>query len=93
MAQLWMISYGLPPLNSLISSPNDMKVVLSSSGSWVISAPDPYQPQRGLLPVTRILEAIRAGVGVGLGPRLGFELFATMILQFEFAGDRLSPLE
>ena len=33
----------------------------------LVSAPDPNQPQRGSLPV---LDAIRAGVGLGLGPRL-----------------------
>ena len=37
----------------------------------LVSAPDPNQPQRGSLPVSRvILDAIRAGVGLGLGPRL-----------------------
>ena len=37
----------------------------------LVSAPDPNQPQRGSLPVPRvILDAIRAGVGLGLGPRL-----------------------
>ena len=44
--------------------------------SRVVSAPDPNpnQPQRGLLPRV-ILEAIRAGVGLGLGPRLHPWLF------------------
>ena len=44
----------------------DYNVLVSSR---VVSAPDPNQPQRGLLPRV-ILEAIRAGVGLGLGPRL-----------------------
>ena len=44
--------------------------------TYLVSAPDPNQPQRGSLPVSRagrlrvILEVIRAGVGLGLGPRL-----------------------
>ena len=36
----------------------------------IVSVPDPNQPQCGSLPVPRvILEAIRAGAGLGLGPR------------------------
>ena len=35
-------------------------------GVLVVSAPDPNQPQHGSLPV----DVIRAGVGLGLGPRL-----------------------
>ena len=46
--------------------------------SFVVSAPDPNQPQHGSLPVSRaILEAIRAGVGLGLGLRLALWLHAT----------------
>ena len=41
----------------------------------IVSVPDPNQPQRGLLPVPHvILEAIRAGAGLGLGPRLPQDL-------------------
>ena len=37
----------------------------------LVLVPDPNQPQRRSLPhVISILEAIRAGVGLGLGPRL-----------------------
>ena len=46
-------------------------VLITVTYADVVSAPDPNQPQRGSLPVSRvILDAIRAGVGLGLAPRL-----------------------
>ena len=39
-----------------------------STSFLLVSAPDPNQPQHGLLP--ELLEEIHAGVGLGLGPRL-----------------------
>ena len=42
----------------------------------LVSVPDLNQPQHGSLPVSHagILEAIHAGVGLGLGPRLIYQL-------------------
>ena len=46
----------------------------------IVSVPDPNQPQCGSLPVPRvILEAIRAGAGLGLGPRLPQDLMVLHI--------------
>ena len=41
------------------------QTVLCASYQTLVSVPDPNQPQRGSLQ-----EAIRTGVGLGLGPRL-----------------------
>ena len=45
----------------------------NSARGNIVSAPDPNQPQHGSLP------AIHAGVGLGLGPRLGETMCSTVL--------------
>ena len=42
------------------------------SDAWIqlVLVPDPNQPQHG----SHLLDVIRAGVGLGLGPRLGYNM-------------------
>ena len=59
-----------------------------ASFSALVSVPDPNPPQHGSHLVSRvgILDAIRAWVGLGLGPRLSLHKSLIMMLKFCMLG-------